>query len=100
MSITQTLKVPVNRWLTVEVPREITTESVELTFSPSSAKKPSAPAKPRMTAEEERAYFELHAEELNREAMDVLSYQIDLWDPSLPPSAEVLDESLIQRREP
>jgi len=34
MTITKTVKVPANRWLTVEVPREITTESVDLAFTP------------------------------------------------------------------
>jgi len=99
MTITQTVKVPANRWLKLEVPREITTESVDIAFTPAKAPAKAAPAKPRMTEEEEMALFELHAEDLNREAADAFLYQRDMWDPSLPPSAEVLDESLIQRRE-
>jgi len=100
MTLTQTVEVPASHQLVVNVPREIPAGPVVLTFTPATAKKPTAPAKPRMTAEEEKAYFELHAEELNREVEDALLYQIDIWDPNLPPSAEVLDESLIQRRKP
>jgi len=100
MSITQTLEVPASRRLVVNVPLEIPVGPVILTFTPATAKSPAPPAKPRMTEEEEMAIFELHAEEMNREAMDSFLDQIDLWDPSLPPSAEVLDESLVKRREP
>ncbi len=45
----------------------------------------------RMTAEEETEYFNQNAEWLNREAMDVLSYQVDIWSADRPASAEVLE---------
>jgi len=51
-----------------------------------------APAKrSRMTAEEETEYINQNAEWLNREAMDVLSYQVDIWSADRPASAEVLE---------
>ena len=75
MTITQTIKIPANRRLTIDVPREIPTESVILTFTPVRSEK-----KPRMTEAEEKELFRLHADELNREALDVLSYQVPLWD--------------------
>jgi len=62
MSITQTVEVPVSHRLTIEVPREVPTGPVVLTFTPA------APAKPRMTEEAEIALINLHAEELNAEA--------------------------------
>ena len=75
MTITQTVEIPTDRRLTIEVPREISTSKVVLTFAPVRTVE-----KPRMTEEEERKLFELHAEELNREALDVLSYQVPLWN--------------------
>jgi len=35
MTITQTIEVPDNRWLSLQVPREIPTKTVIVTFSPS-----------------------------------------------------------------
>ena len=73
MSITQTVTIPADRRLIVEVPNEIPTESVIITFTPASVK----------TSEKSEArdieLFKLHADRLNAEALDVLSYQdIDL----------------------
>ena len=34
MAITQTVEIPANRWITLEVPREVPTGSVVLTFTP------------------------------------------------------------------
>ena len=79
MTITQTIKIPADRRLTIDIPREIPTESVVLTFTPSLSSVSSV-KKPRMTEAEEKELFRLHADELNREALDVLSYQVPLWD--------------------
>ena len=73
MIITQTIDIPADRRITV--PREVPVGPVILTFTPAKSVK-----KPRITEEEERELFRLHADELNREAMDVLSYQVPLWD--------------------
>jgi len=70
MAITQTVEVPADRRITLEVPREVPTGSVVLTFTPAGAAKKAA-----MGEDEERELFRLHADELNREALDVLSYQ-------------------------
>jgi hypothetical protein len=39
MSVTQTVEIPANRRLTIDVPSEITTGSVILTFTPNEAPK-------------------------------------------------------------
>jgi len=70
MPITQTVEVPADRWITLEVPSEVPTGPVVLTFTPARGAKKTA-----MTEDEERELFKLHADELNREALDVLSYQ-------------------------
>ena len=70
MTITQTLDIPADRRITLEVPREIPAGRTIIAFTPAKAE-----VKPRMTEEEERAIFEKYADELNAEAMDVLSYQ-------------------------
>jgi len=70
MAITQTVEVPADRRITLEVPREVPTGPVVLTFTPAGAAEKTA-----MTEDEERELFRLHADELNREAIDVLSYQ-------------------------
>jgi len=75
MSITQTVEIPANRRLTIDVPREVPTGSVILSFTP-----PQSVKKASMTDEEEIALINRHADELNREALDVLSYQVPLWD--------------------
>jgi len=74
MAITQTVEVPADRRITLEVPREVPTGQVILTFTPA---QPSAKA---MEKSEERdiELFKLHAERLNAEALDVLSYQDEL----------------------
>ena len=73
MTITQTVDIPASRRITV--PREVPTGPVIITFTPAETTQ-----KPRMTEAEERELFRLHADELNREALDVLSYQVPLWD--------------------
>ena len=73
MTITQTIEVPADR--RIIVPREVPTGQVIFTFTPAKSVK-----KPRMTEEEELELINRHADELNREAMDVLSYQVPLWE--------------------
>jgi hypothetical protein len=79
MTITQTVDIPESRRLTIDVPREILTESVIISFKPAAAK----PARPRMTEAQEIEYFRLHADELNAEAEDVLSYQMPIFEDDL-----------------
>ena len=72
MSITQTVEIPVNRRITIDVPREVPTGPIILTFTP-------APVIPAMSAEQEIELINRNADRLNAEALDVLSYQdIDL----------------------
>ena len=72
MSITQTVEIPANRRLTIDVPSEVPTGPVVLTFTP-------APKVPVMTPVQEMEYINRNADRLNAEAMDILSYQdIDL----------------------
>ena len=77
MTITQTVKIPLDRRLIIDVPREIPTEQVILTFSPAAPETISSglPAKKKMTEEEEIEYINSNAESLNQEAEDVLLYQ-------------------------
>jgi hypothetical protein len=91
MTIEQIVEIPTNRRITLEVPWEIPAGGVALTFTPVPASFPAG----RMAASSEargierdavylnrkareardRELFELHADELNAEALDVLSYQ-------------------------
>ena len=75
MTIEQIVEIPANRRITLEVPREVPTGPVILTFTPTRSE-----IKPGISEEEERKLFEIHADELNQEALDVLSYQVALWD--------------------
>ena len=75
MTITQIVEIPADRRIILEVPSEVTTESVVLTLTPTRSE-----TKPRITEEEEKEYINRHADRLNAEAMDALSYQVALWD--------------------
>ena len=71
MRVTQTVEIPANRRITLEVPREIPAGSVILTFStPQTAKRR------KVTEAEEIEYINRHADRLNAEALDALSYQV------------------------
>ena len=74
MTITQTVEIPADRRITLEVPREVPTGTVILAFTPSRSEK-----KPRMSEEEEIEWINKNIEWLNSEAMDNLSYQC--WNP-------------------
>ena len=75
MTITQTVEIPADRRLIIDVPREIPVGRTIIAFTPAIAKK-----KPRMTEEEELEHINRNADRLNAEALDVLSYQVPLWD--------------------
>ena len=77
MSVTQTVEIPPNHRLTIDVPPEVPAGPVILTFTPASK----APA---MSAEREIELFRLHADELNAEAEDVLLYQIPIFEEDNP----------------
>jgi len=74
MSITQTVEIPVNHRLTIDVPPEVPAGQAEIRFFPASA------GKERMSKEREIELFRLHADELNAEAEDVLLYQIPIFE--------------------
>jgi hypothetical protein len=92
MSVTQTVEIPANHRLTIDVPREVPAGPTVLTFTPAkkAADLRSEDQRPRMTEAEEMEYINRNAERLNREALDVLSYQNldalrenhERWDPS------------------
>jgi len=73
MTFTQTVDIPDNRRIILEVPSEVPMgkANVEYKIIPFVNKN----AKPRMTEEEEIELINQYADELNREAMDVLTYQ-------------------------
>ena len=79
MTITQTVEIPASRRLIIDVPQEIPAGKVILAFTPAQTTK-----KPRMTEQEELELINRHADELNREAIDALSYQSPLWDDEKP----------------
>ena len=72
MSYTQTVEIPADRRLVIDVPHEIPTGTVILTFTP-------VTKAPIMSAAQEIELINRNADSLNAEAMDVLTYQdIDL----------------------
>jgi hypothetical protein len=68
MNVTQTVDIPVSRRLTIDVPREVPPGKTFLTFTP-------ATTRALMTEEQEIDLINRNAERLNREALDVLSFQ-------------------------
>jgi hypothetical protein len=93
MSITQTIEVPDSHRLTIEVPREIPAGPVVLTFTPEGEARPDLSRdtleylRRKAREAEDIELFRLHADELNREAEDVLTYQIDPFE-LIPPDEE------------
>ena len=69
MTIEQIIEIPASRRITISVPRTVPEGKVILTFTPASV------VKKRMTEAEEIELLNLHAERLNQETMDILSYQ-------------------------
>ena len=86
MTIQQTVDIPVSHRLTIEVPREVPAGRVVLAFTPEgeipSGGSRDTPEYLRRKAMEEQSveFINRHAEELNREAEDVLKYQGDIFD--------------------
>ena len=71
MSITQTVEIPVNHKLTIDVPPEVPAGRAEIRFFPVSVgKEPIQRSEAR-----DIEIINQNAERFNREAMDVLSYQ-------------------------
>ena len=91
MSITQTVEIPVNHKLTIDVPPEVPAGLAEIRFFPA--------VKERMSEEQEMELINHNAERLNREAMDVLSYQPDN-NGKLRLSKQELDEMLQNAQTP
>ena len=79
MTITQTVEIPVSHRLTIDVPREIPTGSVILTFTPAKAERIKERgfgcAKGQFRMAEEIAYINRNAEWLNKQAEDSLELQ-------------------------
>jgi len=75
MTITQTIYIPAYRRITLEVPREVPTGRTIIAFTPAKAEE-----KRKVTEAEEIEYINRHADRLNAEAMDALSYQVPLWE--------------------
>jgi len=75
MTITQTIEIPADRRITLEVPREIPAGRTIIAFTPAKAE-----TKRKVTEAEEIEYINRHANRLNAEAMDALSYQVPLWE--------------------
>jgi len=74
MTITQTVEIPENRRLTIDIPREIPAGNVIISFTP-------APIViEKMSKVREKEIFNMYAEELNREMEDVLKYQIPIFE--------------------
>ena len=71
MTVTQTVDIPASRRLTIEVPREIPAGRTIIAFTPVPAKKDDTTGYNARDLE----LINLNAEQLNEEALDVLSYQ-------------------------
>ena len=71
MNVTQTVEIPVSRRLTIDVPREIPAGLVVITFTPASATAEAS----EISEARDIELINRNAERLNREAMDVLSFQ-------------------------
>ena len=75
MTITQTIEIPVDRRsFKLEIPRELPAGKTIVSFTPASS------IKKRMSEAEEIELLRKNAERLRQETLDVLSYQMPLWD--------------------
>jgi len=77
MTITQTVEIPDNRRIRLDLPREVPTGKTTIIIQ--FPTKVISEKKNKMTPEEEKEWFEKNAEWLNKEAIDVLEYQADIW---------------------
>ncbi|MHC6203018.1 hypothetical protein ACYULU_07475 [Breznakiellaceae bacterium SP9] len=86
MTIEQTVEIPASRRLTIDVPPGVPAGRVVLTFTPEGEARTGGsrdtPEYLRRKAMEKQSieFINRHAEELNREAEDVLKYQGDIFD--------------------
>jgi hypothetical protein len=72
MTITQTVEIPADRRsITLEIPRGIPSGKTIISFTPAK----SIANLPEKSEERDIELFKLHADRLNAEALDVLSYQ-------------------------
>jgi hypothetical protein len=69
MSVTQTVEIPVSHRLTIDVPSEIPAGRAVLVFTPAST------GREKMSEAQELELINRNIERLNREAVDVLSFQ-------------------------
>jgi len=76
MSVTQTVEIPVSHKLTIDVPPEVPAGKAKIIFFPVSAGKESIQRSEARDIE----IINKNAERLNAEAMDVLSYQIPIFE--------------------
>ena len=84
MTITQTIDIPADRRLTIEVPRELPAGRTIIAYTPAKPAKTLSRGEAllqraaQMTESEKIAQINRHADQLNKEALDALSDQIDL----------------------
>jgi len=69
MSVMQTVEIPVSHRLTIDVPPEVPAGQADIYFFPASA------VREKMSETQEIELINRNAERLNREALDVLSFQ-------------------------
>jgi hypothetical protein len=74
MSFSIIVEIPESHKLTIDVPPEVPAGLAEIRFFPVSA------GKERMTEAQEIELINRNAERLNAEAMDILSYQIPIFE--------------------
>jgi hypothetical protein len=70
MTITQTVEIPADHRLTIDVPREVPEGPTVLTFTPAPKRK--------LTEAEEIEYFKRNAERLNKQAEDTIEFLCDV----------------------
>jgi len=74
MAIEQTVEIPASHRLTIEVPREVPAGRTVLTFTPVHGS-PAREKAERQSEARDIEFINQNAERLNREALDVLSFQ-------------------------
>ena len=81
MTITQTVEIPASRRIILDVPGEVPTGTVILSWQCFTDKPAASPfKKPKINEAEEIEYINCNADRLNAEAMDGFSYQVPFWN--------------------
>ena len=75
MTLTQTVEIPENRWLTIKVPQEVPIGRQDVIIQFPVKAESSKPEKRKLTAQEEAEHIERNLERINFEAMDVFEDQ-------------------------